>query len=107
MLESEYQARLIKKLQERFPGCIVLKNDPFYLQGMLDLTVLFPGGFWAGLEVKRSARERKQPNQIYYVEQLDKICFGAFIYPENEEGVFRDLQRAHEAVRSTRFSEPK
>lgn len=31
--ESEFQAKLIKKLKELFKGCIILKNDPEYLQG--------------------------------------------------------------------------
>ena len=41
MLESKFQAGLIKELKERFPGCMVLKNDPNYIQGIPDLTVLY------------------------------------------------------------------
>ena len=107
MLESEYQAKLIKRLQDQFHGCVVFKNDASYRQGIPDLTVLFPGGFWAVLEVKRSEREPQRSNQSYYIGLLDEMSFAAFIYPENEEGIFRDLQRAHEAVRSTRFFESK
>ena len=33
MLENKFQANLIKELKERFPGCIVMKNDPTYIQG--------------------------------------------------------------------------
>lgn len=104
MLESEYQAKLIKKLQDCFRGCIVLKNDTSYRQGIPDLTILFPGGFWAVLEVKKSAREPERPNQNYYVGLLDEMSFAAFIYPENEEGVFSDLQQALEFSRSSRVS---
>ena len=32
MLENKFQANLIKELKERFPGCIVMKNDPTYLE---------------------------------------------------------------------------
>ena len=27
MLENKFQANLIKELKEKFPGCIVMKND--------------------------------------------------------------------------------
>ena len=97
MLESVYQGHLIKKLKEMFPGCIVLKNDTGYQQGISDLTLLCDGPFWALLEVKRSATEHEQPNQRYFVEKADGMSFGAFIYPENEEEVFLALQRAYES----------
>lgn len=104
MLENQYQAMLIQRLKIRFPGCIVLKNDTSYRQGIPDLTVLFVGGFWAVLEVKASARAPMRPNQNYYVGLLDEMSFAAFIYPENEEDVLHDLQRAYEASRSARIS---
>lgn len=40
MLENKFQANLIKELKKRFPGCIVMKNDPTYIQGIPDLLVL-------------------------------------------------------------------
>jgi len=91
--ESAYQARLIKKLKKLFPGCVVLKNDPQYLQGILDLTLLWKK-YWAMLEVKVSGTAANRPNQEYYVEQLDNMSFAAFIYPENEEEVLIALQEA-------------
>ena len=39
MLENKFQAKLIKEIKEEFPGCIVLKNDPTYIQGVPDLLV--------------------------------------------------------------------
>lgn len=93
MTENVYQARLIRKLQRLFPGCVVLKNDPQYLQGILDLTILW-GPVWAMLEVKASPRSRKQPNQDYYVRLLDDMSFAAYIDPENEEEVLAALQEA-------------
>lgn len=93
MTESTYQGKLIRKLKRTFPGCVVLKNDPQYLQGILDLTLLFKDT-WAMLEVKASADARHQPNQDYYVSQLDDMSFAAFIYPENEREVLVALQEA-------------
>ena len=92
VLESKYQAELIKKLKRMFPGCIVLKNDPNYIQGFPDLTVMFKR-HWAVLEVKRSVSAPLRPNQEHYVEQASHMSFGAVIYPENEQEVLRDLSR--------------
>lgn len=93
MTENAYQAKLIRKLKRTFPGCEVLKNDPQYRQGILDLT-LFYGPFWAMLEVKQSATAAERPNQSYYVEHMNSMSFAAFIYPENEEEVLTALQEA-------------
>ena len=93
MKESEFQAKLIKKLKAMFPGCIVLKNDAAYIQGFPDLTVYYKNR-WATLECKRNAKAHHQPNQEFYVNYLNEMSFSRFIYPENEEEVLRDLQQA-------------
>ena len=93
MTESTYQRNLIRKLEQLFPGCVILKNDPQYRQGILDLTLLWQK-WWAMLEVKASSKAARRPNQDYYVEQLDRMSFAAFIYPENEEEVLLALQEA-------------
>ena len=54
MLESNFQASLIRELKQLFPGCIVLKNDADYLQGVPDLLVLH-GKYWASLECKKNS----------------------------------------------------
>jgi hypothetical protein len=103
VLESRYQKLLIVTLRRRFPGCVILKNDPGYLQGIPDL-VIFYGDRWAMLEVKASATAPLQPNQDYYVPMLNEMSFAAFIFPENEEAVLSDLQRAFEARQYSRVS---
>lgn len=95
MKESQYQAQLIKRLEDLFPGSIVLKNDAGYRQGIPDLT-LFYEDRWAMLEVKISPNARRQPNQAHYLTQFDNMSFAAFICPENEEEVLDALQRALE-----------
>jgi hypothetical protein len=47
------------------------------------------------------ASASRQPNQDYYVEQLDEMSFAAYIYPENEEEVLSALQQAFESPRRT------
>ena len=90
-LEREFQAKLIKDLKNIFPGCIVMKNDSSYIQGIPDLLVLHKDK-WASLEVKKSANASKRPNQEYYVGLMNEMSFSRFISPENEEEVLRDLQ---------------
>ncbi len=92
-LESKFQARLIKDLKIIFPGCIVLKNDPNYIQGIPDLTILYRDR-WATLEVKQSEKARHQPNQDYYVDTMNVMSYSRFIYPENKEEILYELQQA-------------
>ena len=96
MRENNFQSDLIKDLKKRFPGCIVVKNDPSYIQGIPDLLVLYKNK-WASLECKRSRSAIKQPNQKYYVEKMNKMSFSKFIYPGNKEEVLNELQRAFES----------
>ncbi len=92
-LERDFQAKLIKELEKLFKGCLVMKLDSGYLQGIPDLLVLYKNK-WATLECKKTTKAKKQPNQSYYVGLMDKMSFSRFICPENKEEVLNDLQRA-------------
>lgn len=96
MLERDFQSKLIGDLKTRFPGCIIMKNDPNYIQGIPDLVILY-GSRWASLEVKKSARAKKRPNQDYYVGKMNEMSFSRFICPENKEEVLDELQSAFES----------
>lgn len=102
--ENAYQAGLIRRICKRFPECFVEKSDSALRQGIPDLTVFFPGGFWAKLEVKANTNAPRQPNQEFYIEKFDKMCFAAFICPENEEAVLNELEQEYETRRPTRLS---
>lgn len=93
MLERDFQAQLIKELKELYPGCVILKNDSGYLQGIPDLILLYRDR-WAMFEVKNHSFAKIRPNQEYYVDLLDKMSFASFIWPENKEAVLDDLQQA-------------
>ncbi len=95
-LERDFQPKLIKELRRRFPGCIIIKNDPTYIQGMPDLLILYKDR-WAMLEVKKDGYSQHRPNQDYYVEKLNEMSFAAFIFPENFEEVLNDLQQTFES----------
>ena len=91
-LERDFQAKLIKELKMIFKGCIIMKNDSSYIQGIPDLIILFEDK-WAALEVKKSATASHRPNQEYYVDLMDRMSFAAFIYPENKEEILYELQQ--------------
>ena len=93
MLESRYQSLLIKRLKALLPGCVILKNDTEYQQGIPDLLVLW-GPHWAMLEVKPKADAVHEPNQDYFIQLFGEMSFGAFVYPENEEEVLHALSEA-------------
>lgn len=101
MAESKFQHDLIVDLKEKFPGCIVMKNDPTYIQGIPDLLILW-GKKWAALECKADALSPFRPNQPYYIAKMNKMSFAAAIYPENKEAVLYDLERAFGTRRRTR-----
>ena len=91
--EGDFQADLIDSLKERFPGCIVVKNDARYLQGVPDLTILY-NDKWATLEDKREKNAHHQPNQDYYGEKMNNMSFSRFVYPENVEEVLDELEQS-------------
>ena len=91
-LESKFQKELIDEIKREYPGCIILKNDPDYIQGFPDWTILWEDK-WAVLEAKRAKNSRKQPNQEHYVEKLDDMSFSRFVYPENKEEVLNELRK--------------
>lgn len=93
ILERNFQAKLIKELKERFPGAIVLKNDPNYIQGIPDLLILYKHK-WAALEGKKSVDAECQPNQEYYVNTMNQMSFAAFIFPENKSEVLDEMEQS-------------
>lgn len=92
MLENKFQSKLIKEIKKEFPGCMVLKNDSSYIQGVPDLLVLYKE-HWCSLEVKKSAKAKHRPNQDYYVDKMNDMSYSSFIYPENKETVMEELKK--------------
>lgn len=106
MRERDYQAGLIKKLKRLYPGCLILKNDSSYMQGIPDLTIFYQDK-WAALEVKAKApigTTAFEPNQEWFLEKMNEMSFAACIFPENEKDVLRGLQHTFSPDRSTRVS---
>ena len=89
-LERDFQSDLIRQLKSILPGCIVMKNDASYIQGIPDLLILFKDK-WAALECKKARTAHHQPNQEYYVKRMNDMSYASFIFPENKEVVLNDL----------------
>ena len=97
-LESKFQKELIDEIKERYPGCMILKNDSGYIQGIPDWIILYEDK-WAVLEAKREMKSIHQPNQDYYGDRLNKMSYSSFVYPENRDFVLDQL--------SKKFGKPK
>ena len=106
MKESGFQYQLIKEIKREFPGCIILKNDPNYIQGIPDLLILFKD-HWAALECKRNEKASHQPNQDYYISLMNGMSFARFIYPENKEEILDELQFTFRIRRASRLPQRK
>lgn len=104
--ESQFQAELIKELKERFKGCLVMKLDSGYLQGIPDLLILYKKK-WATLECKKTKNAKKRPNQDHYVDLMNEMSFSRFIFPENKEEVLNDLELTFKPSRATRVFRSK
>ena len=91
--EGDFQSKLIKEIKTIFPGSFVLKNDPNYIQGFPDWTILYKDK-WVVIEAKRSASAKHQPNQDFYIKKLNDMSYATFAYPENKEVVLREIQSA-------------
>lgn len=91
-LESAFQNdTVIKAIKQRIPDTLILKNDPTYLQGIPDLTVIH-GSRCAMLEVKRDAKASRRPNQEYYIQYIRECGgFASFIHPDNLDEVLDDM----------------
>ncbi len=96
--ESKFQNELINEIKDLLPGSIILKNDPNYIQGIPDLTVLW-NDKWATLEVKKTRKANHQPNQDHYVTEMNKMSFSRFVYPENKQEVLNELQQSFRSKR--------
>lgn len=92
-LESKYKVGLKQRIRQRFPGCILMKPDEQYMQGVPDILVLFKNT-WAMLEVKRAKGAPKQANQDHWIRIFGNMSFASFIDPSNESEVLDAMESA-------------
>lgn len=97
--ETDFQSELKKDILNRIPGSHVFKLDPGRTvgvpQGWPDLLILYKGQ-WAALEVKKSSKASRRPNQEYYIDRIGAHTYASFISPENKEEVIDAMARSFE-----------
>lgn len=93
--ESGFQRELIREIESRYPGCVVMKNDANYRQGFPDLLILYENK-WALLETKRFSGVSHRPNQDYWVNRANTMSYAAFIFPENRDEILEELDGVFE-----------
>jgi hypothetical protein len=99
-----FKSQLIKELELRFPGIVLMHLDPNTThQGIPDLLLLYMGK-WAMLEAKGAANSKQQPNQDYWVDYYNELGYASFVYPENVEDVMDDLQQTFSSRRRPRLA---
>lgn len=91
-VESKSQKEIMDEIRKRYPGCMILKNDSGYIQGIPDWTILYEDK-WAVLEAKREKNSPHRPNQDYYVDKLNNMSYSSFVYPENKDEVLDQLSK--------------
>ena len=88
--ENSFQSDLIKEIEQRYEGCVILKNDANYKQGIPDLTVFYKDRY-AILETKKDCNATYRPNQKMYLDLFDEWAFAKRVEPENKEEVLNEL----------------
>ena len=90
--EKEFEVKFLQKVEELFPGCVIIKNYPGYCQGFPDRLILFKNT-WVALEFKASISAHHQANQDYFVGILCQMSYATFVYPENALEVLDAIQQ--------------
>lgn len=92
MSEGDFKKDICDEIKRCLPGCMILKNDPTFIQGIPDLLVLF-NDRWAAMEIKKFRNATHRPNQDYYINKMDLMSFARIVYPENREEVLDELYK--------------
>ena len=93
-LEAQFKKRFIDRFKNRMDELEIpleVEQQKSNRRSWLDTIFLGPC-VWAMLEFKKDEDANHQPNQDYYVDKLNRMCYAAFVSPENEEMVFNEME---------------
>jgi hypothetical protein len=88
--ETTFRNNFVGWLFSEFPDVEIKPNTGCGIQGYPDVTVRLNGRN-AYLEFKQTCSAKLQPNQQWYITELNKNEFARFVYPENAEVVMEGL----------------
>ncbi len=94
--ESKFVREVVRPDLERIfngEGKLIKQDPNTSFQGVPDYIFLYRE-HWAALETKAKPKSQRQPNQEYYVQQMDGMSFAAFANPDNWQEVLDGLQEA-------------
>ena len=94
--EGNFKEKFIKDIEKELPDCIVTKLEADFNNGIPDVLVLHKDK-WATLECKKSEKEVakdriNKKSQDYYINEMNKMSFSRYVYPENKEEVLNELK---------------
>lgn len=91
-IESKFERDFCTWLKRK--GCYVIKNNAGagVPKGTPDRTVLMPGGGWAMLEFKSSAKAPYKVLQEEQLARLKEMWYSATVYPENEAQIKDEIE---------------
>ncbi len=93
MLESTFKKEFINRIKARLIGVdLDFINTKPYNRSTADLIILGID-VWAALDFKTSKKAKRQPNQKYHIDRMNRKGYASFVYPSNAEGVLDDLER--------------
>lgn len=92
VLERKFKKKVIEELHDIYPGAVLIGLDPEEIQGIPDLLFLY-GPFWGTFETKRNLFSPVRPNQAFWVDKMNRMSYSSFLFPENKNDVFQDLDK--------------
>lgn len=93
MKESAFKTQFIKDFEGEMQQLgiqVEIYQNKSQRRSTLDTIFLGPG-CWAMLDFKDDENARQQPNQEFYVQKLNEMCYASFVYPQNAEKVMEDM----------------
>jgi len=94
--EGKFKKKFKKDFLAVRPDVVIFEPDASRRRSDPDMLIIDGDGerqIWAALEFKESEDADHQPNQDYRVEKLSKKGYASFVYPENAEEVFHELEQ--------------
>lgn len=93
MAEKNFQSEVASWLRKKRCFVIITTIMPGVPTGTPDIIALFPGGGWAALEIKPSARAKFRPLQEPTIAKLNDMFYSRAVYPENWEEIKAELAK--------------
>jgi len=91
MLESKLKADFKREVKRRL-SYLKMYEPKTHTRSSPDLIILGPGAIWWAGEFKKDRDADEQPNQLREIEELNRMGYAEFVYPDNFEEVLRGLE---------------